>query len=349
MRTYLGTAPGVGKTYAMLAEGRRRADGGERVVIGWLERHGRAETRAQRGDLEVVPPRTVLYRGSTFRDMDVAAVVAASPDVVLVDELAHWVPDTGRWRWEEVAELLAVGLDVLTTANVANLESVRDYAARITGVGAVEHVPDGFVRSGAVVLVDMPARELRERIASGKVYSADLVGGALADYFRTSNLEALSELARAWMDDVAEVVGKELLRRRGLVEPAPRRVVVAGVSGSEQGEHVIRHAAQLAMEDDADLLVVHVNVLDGSTNRHRQELERDRDLTTELGGTYIEVEGDAPAPALARVARESAASRVVIATHPPRLRAFTRFTVGSRLRRLLPEATVDELREPARA
>ena len=121
LRTYLGTAPGVGKTYAMLAEGRQRAEAGERVVIGWIERHGRSETKAQRGDLEIVPARTVEYRGSTFRDLDVEAVLSTGANLVLVDELAHWVPDTRRWRWEEVEELLAKGFDVLTTANIANL------------------------------------------------------------------------------------------------------------------------------------------------------------------------------------------------------------------------------------
>ena len=144
LRTYLGSAPGVGKTYAMLAEGQRRAAAGERVVVGWVERHGRSETRAQLGELEVIPPRQATYRGITFPELDVDGVLASEPDLVLVDELAHRVPDTGRERWEDVADLLAAGLDVTTTANVANLESVRDYAARLTGVGVVELTRPGF-------------------------------------------------------------------------------------------------------------------------------------------------------------------------------------------------------------
>lgn len=348
LRTYLGTAPGVGKTYAMLAEGRQRAENGERVVIGWVERHGRSETSAQRGDLELIPARTVEYRGSTFRDLDVEAVLASGANLVLIDELAHWVPDTRRWRWEEVAELLANGVDVLTTANVANLSSVREYAAQITGVGAVEYVPDEFVRSGEVELVDLPAEALRQRIVSGKVYSADLVGGALADYFRASNLEALSELGRAWVEGTAVAVGDDLLVRRGLVEPQLRPVVVAGVSGSGEDERVIRDACMLARQDDADLLVVHVNVLDGSSSRRqRQAQDRNRELVSELGGSYIEVEGNAPAPVLADIARARGASRVVVASHPPRLGLLSRFSFGSQLRRLLPQVTVDEV-QPAR-
>jgi two-component system sensor histidine kinase KdpD len=213
MRTYLGTAPGVGKTYAMLGEGRRRADGGEHVVVGWVEHHGRSGTRAQIGDLELVAPKSVSYRGSTFTDLDPEAVLAAGADLVLVDELAHTSPDGSRTRSEEVAAIRAAGLDVLTTTNVANLGSVRDYAARLTGRRTVEYVADDFVRSADVVLVDLPPEALRQRIASGRVYSAERVEGALAEYFRASNLEALSRLARAWMTDAVERVGGELLTR----------------------------------------------------------------------------------------------------------------------------------------
>jgi two-component system sensor histidine kinase KdpD len=342
LRTYLGIAPGVGKTYAMLAEGHRRQEAGERVVVGWVERHGRAETRAQLGHLEVVPPRTISYRGGTFLDLDVQAVTASGADVVLIDELAHSVPDNQRGRWEDVADLLAAGLHVVTTTNVANLRSVRDYAARLTGAGAVESVPDEFVRSGEVVLVDLAPEALRQRIASGRVYSADQVGGALGDYFRVPNLEALSELGRAWVTATVDTVGMDLLARRGLAQPASRPVVVAGVSGSKRGERVIRAAARRAREADAELVVVHVDVDGGVPARRRQELERARDLAAQLGGTFNEVFGSAPGPALAELARARRASTVVVAPSRSRLLTSTRPSVGSRLRRLLPETAVEE-------
>jgi len=345
LRTYLGIAPGVGKTYAMLSEGRRRADAGERVVVGWVERHGRAETRAQLGDLEVVAPRTVSYRGSTLLDLDVQAVIASGAELALVDEAAHLVLDANRGRWEDLAEILAAGLDVLTTANVANLRSVRDYAARITGAGAVESVPDEFVRSGEVVLIDMEADVLRRRIAAGRVYSADQVGGALGAYFRTSNLEALSALGRAWMNGDVDAIGMDLLAQRGLVEPGAPKLVVAGVSGSPRGEQVIRTAAQLAREDDADLVVVHVNAAEGSSARRHEELERNRKLAAELGASFEEIEGTAPARVLADVARGREASRVVVARKRSRLRKPIRWSVASRLHRLLPDVTVDEVDE----
>ena len=345
LRTYLGTAPGVGKTYAMLADGRQRAAAGERVVVGWIERKGRAGTRGQLGDLEVIPPRVITYRGSTFADFDVETSIASGAHLVLVDELAHAAPGAARQRWEDVAEVLAAGIDVSTTANVANLRSLRDYAARLTGVGAVEYVPDEFVRSGEVVLVDMPPEALRRRISSGAVFSADQVGGALADYFRASNLEALSELGRAWVDGTVEGVGDDLLVRRGLLpEPAPK-LVIAGDSGSVWGERVIHRAAQIAREEDAQLVVVHVNRGDGSARRRGQRLEQHRDLTAELGGTYAEVEGDAPADTLARAVLDRGATRVVVAHHRSRLGELAHGSVSKKLRRLLPRVPVEEVRE----
>src|SRR5262249_52241861 len=145
----------------------------------------------------------VIYRGSVFEELDVAGVLEQQPDVALVDELAHTSAD-GRKRHDDVGELLAAGIDVLTTVNVAHLMSVRDIAARITGAGALECVPDEFVLGGDVVLVDLPAEALRRRIASGQVYSVDRVGGALANYFRPSNLAALSVLARAWLEGTVD-------------------------------------------------------------------------------------------------------------------------------------------------
>jgi two-component system sensor histidine kinase KdpD len=310
-------------------------------VVGWVEQHGRSETRAQLGDLVIVAPAALAYRGSTFADLDVNAIIASGADVVLVDELAHTTPDGSRRRWEDVADIRAAGLDVLTTTNVANLHSVRDYAARLTGAGLVESVPDEVVRSGEIVLVDLPAEALRRRIASGRVYSADRVGGALGEYFRVSNLEALSELAKAWMTGNAEIVGEELLARRGLAEPRSRPLVVAGVSASDWGERVIRRAAQLADEDDADLLVVHVNVADGLAHKSGPFLDRYRKEIAELGGTYTEIDTEDPADGLAATVRSLGANRVVVARHRSRFSELARGSVASRLHRLLPDTPID--------
>jgi two-component system sensor histidine kinase KdpD len=341
LRTYLGTAPGVGKTYAMLNEGRRRVGDGERVVVGWIEAHDRAATQAQVGSLEVAASRTVEYGGRAFEEMDVDAILALKPDVVLVDELAHVSPDGKRRRWEDVADLLAAGVDVVTTVNVANLESVRDIAAQLAGAGMREPVPDALVRGGDVVLVDLPPEALRRRIATGQVYSTDQVGGALSAYFEVSNLTALTELARAWVDDTLDTVGLEILRRRG---QATRRSVIAGVSGADGGDEVIRRAASVAAEADADLIVVHVDVRDGLDHRRADALARHRALTAELCGVYIEVRGDSVPEALAAAAREHDASQVVVGRYRTSLQRLVRGSVASRLQRLLPRVEVDEVR-----
>jgi len=346
LRTYLGTAPGVGKTFAMLAEGQRRAQAGEKVVIGWLQPQDRAGTRRQAGGLDMLPPRSISYRGAVFADFDAAAAIASGADVVLVDELAHATPDNSRQRWEEVADVLAAGLDVVTTANVAHLWSVRDYAARITGVGTVASVPDEFVRSGEVVLVDVAPEALRARIAVGAVYSAAQVGGALADYFRAANLQALSELARAWMAGTAEAAGEDLLARRGLASSPAPPVIIAGDSGSRFGETVIHRAAELARADDADLLVVHVQIADGLARRPAPDLTRHRELTAGFGGTYTKIPGHAVAQGLADAARAQSATTVVVGHHRSRLGELAHGSVSSRLRRLLPEVPIEEVGRP---
>ena len=342
LTTYLGTAPGVGKTSAMLVEGQRRARAGERVVIGWIERHGRPDTERRLGGLEIVASRTVSHRGTTFAELDAPAVIGTGADLVLVDELAHSTADSTRQRWQDVADILAAGLDVLTTTNVAQLRSVRDYAALVTGVGTVASVPDEFVRAGEVVLVDLPAEALRRRISSGAIYSTDQVGGALGNYFRAANLTALSELAQAWMAGTVDAVATRILVDRGLTEPSAAPVVVAGDSGSGWGERVIRRAAQLAREQDAELVVVHVQVPDGLARPPRY-LDRHRQLTDELGGTYLDVQGTGPAESLADVARARDAKVVVIARHSSRLREFARGSVSARMHRLLPSTSIEEI------
>ena len=347
LRIYLGAAPGVGKTFAMLNDAHRRMEDGERVVVAWLERHGRAETARQVGDLERVPPRSVDYRGTTFEELDLAAVIATRPDVALIDELAHTHVDGSRQRWEDAAELLASGISVMTTVNVANLRSLRDYAAQVTGTGLVESVPDDFVRAGEVVLVDLDPETLRRRIAQGRVYSADAVGGALGSYFRASNLAALSELGRAWMAGEVDASAQAVLARHGVPPLEQRGMVLAGVSGSPWGEGVIRRAALIAAEDDADLLVVHVNVADGLARRRADTLDRYRAITAEAGGRYTELDGANAADTLAKAARREHATRVVVARHRSRLGELVRGSVASRIRRLAPGISVDEVRRPS--
>jgi two-component system sensor histidine kinase KdpD len=204
LRTYLGAAPGVGKTYAMLDEGRRRAERGTDVVVGYVETQGRAQTAAQLGDLEAVPRRTAEHRGASFEEMDLDAVLARRPTVALVDELAHTnIPGSlHAKRWQDVDDLLAAGIDVISTVNIQHLASLNVVVERITGILQRETIPDEVVRAAdQIELVDMTPEALRRRMAHGNIYAAAKIDAALTDYFRPGNLAALRELALLWVAD----------------------------------------------------------------------------------------------------------------------------------------------------
>jgi two-component system sensor histidine kinase KdpD len=204
LRVYLGAAPGVGKTYAMLTEGQRRRARGTDVVAALVETHGRRLIAALAEGLELVPRRTMSYRGASFTEMDTDAVLARRPQVALVDELAHTnVPGCrNAKRWQDVDELLDAGIDVITTLNIQHLESLNDVTEQITGVTQHETVPDEVVRRAEQIeLVDMTPEALRRRMAHGNVYPPDRIDAALTHYFRPGNLTALRELALLWLAD----------------------------------------------------------------------------------------------------------------------------------------------------
>jgi two-component system sensor histidine kinase KdpD len=214
LRIYLGAAPGAGKTFAMLGEARRRAERGTDIVVGFVETHGRAHTAEMIGDLEVVPRRRMFYRGSEFEEMDLDAVLARHPQVALVDELAHTnVPGSrNEKRWQDVEEMLAAGITVVSTVNIQHLESLNDVVQKITGVPQRETIPDAIVRSAEQVdVIDISPEALRRRMAHGNIYAPDKIDAALGHYFRIGNLTALRELALLW---VADKVDEALQRYR---------------------------------------------------------------------------------------------------------------------------------------
>ncbi|HRI97071.1 MAG TPA: histidine kinase, partial [Nocardioides sp.] len=235
---YLGSAPGVGKTYAALGEAHRRLARGTDVVVGFVETHEREQTSAQVEGLEVVPRRTLDYRGSTFAEMDLAAVLARRPAVALVDELAHTnVPGSQHpKRADDVAELLAAGIDVITTVNIQHLESLNDEVERITGVRQRETVPDQVVRDAdQIQLVDMSPDALRRRMAHGNIYRPEKIDASLTSYFRVGNLTALRELALLWLADRVDDQLDDYRRAHRIHEPWPakERIVVAVTGGLE--------------------------------------------------------------------------------------------------------------------
>ena len=316
LRIYLGAAPGVGKTFAMLDEGWRRARRGTDVVVGYVETHGRPNTAAQLRDLEVVPRRQIVYRGQTFEEMDLPAVLARAPQVVLVDELAHTnVPGSEHdKRIADVQDLLAAGIDVVTTLNVQHLESVNDVVEKITGIAQLETVPDAVVRSAdQVELVDMDPEALRRRMAHGNIYAPEKVDAALGNYFRVGNLTALRELALLWITDRVDESLQDYMDVHGIEGSwETRERVVVAVTGSPSGERLIRRAARMATRAKGELLGVHVRASDGLADAPPELLDAHRQLVEDLGGTYHEVVGTDVASALTTFASAERATQLVL-------------------------------------
>ncbi len=351
LRVYLGAAPGVGKTFAMLNEGRRRLDRGTDVVVAYVETHGRARTEAELEGLEVVPRCHRTYRGTSFPEMDLDAVLARRPAVALVDELAHTDAPGGRHekRWQDVAELLDAGIDVISTVNVQHLESLNDVVERITGVAQQETVPDAVVRAAdQIELVDMAPEALRRRMAHGNIYTAEKVDAALANYFRVGNLTALRELALMWVADRVEENLHDYMVDQGIEQTwETRERVVVAVTGSASGEQLIRRAARMAARSHGDLVGVHVRVGDGLTGSSSHLLTRHRRLVEELGGTYHEVVGTDAAVALAQFAEAQRATQLVLgATGRSRLRDLFGGSIASQLLRQVQDVDVHIMRSP---
>jgi len=316
LKVFLGAAPGVGKTYAMLEEGHRLRTEGRDVVIGYVEPHGRVETAAVVGDLEVVPRCSPAYRGSSFGEMDLDTVLARRPDVALVDELAHTnVPGSrNAKRWQDVGEILDAGIDVLSTVNIQHLESLHDVIREITDVIQRETIPDDVVRSAEEIeLVDLTQEGIRERLAAGKIYPAERIDAALANYFRPGNLGALRELALSWTADRVEEAVAKYRDMHGIDQPweTKERVVVA-LAGAEGSEDVVRRAARLAMRARADLVGVYVRPTDGLAEQSSTELARLIELLQQFGGRYHELVGDDIGTALVAFARDENATQIVL-------------------------------------
>ncbi len=317
LRIYLGSAAGVGKTYAMLGEGHRRAERGADVVVGFAEAHGRPQTSALLDGLETVPRARLEYRGATFEEMDVDAVLARRPEIALVDELAHTnVPGSrNEKRWQDIEELLDAGINVISAVNIQHLESLNNVVEKITGVPQRETVPDAIVRAAdQVELVDMTPEALRRRMAHGNIYPPEKIDAALTNYFRSGNLAALRELALLWLADKVDE-GLQRYRIEHKIEGAweARERVVVALTGGPEGKTLIRRAARIAARSaGGDLLAVHVTKSDGLTGADPAALASQRRLVESVGGTYHQVVGDNISEALLTFARAENATQLVL-------------------------------------
>ena len=342
LRVYIGAAPGVGKTYSLLQDAHVLRREGIDVVIGLIETYGRQDTEAQIGDLEVVPRRRVDYRSVVLEEMDVDAILARKPQMCVVDELAHSnVPGSRHEkRYEDVLELLANGISVMTAVNIQHLETLNDAVGRVTGVRVRETVPDTFLdRADEVVNVDVTVEELRSRLRQGKVYKPEKVEQALTNFFREGNLSTLRELAlRAVADEVGEKAAS--LRQREGLEPAliPERVMVC-MSSSAEAARVIRAGARIAGRLGARWYAVYVETPREAPGRiasiDRDALGRNIKLAETLGATVVRVKADRPADGLIAFAKREGITHVIFGQT-----ARTRWEIvwkGSTLNRFLEE------------
>ncbi|MDX3358822.1 ATP-binding protein [Streptomyces sp. ME02-6978.2a] len=317
LRIYLGVAPGVGKTYAMLSEAHRRIERGTDCVVAFVEHHHRPRTEVMLHGLEQVPRKELEYRGAVFTEMDVDAVLARHPQIALVDELPHTnIPGSrNAKRWQDVEELLAAGIDAIATVNIQHLESLGDVVESITGVRQQETVPDEVVRrADQIELVDMSPPALRRRMAHGNIYKPDKVDAALSNYFRPGNLTALRELALLWVADrVDEYLTEYRSEHRVSKIWGSRERIVVGLTGGPEGGTLIRRAARLAEKGaGGEVMAVHIAGSDGLTSASPKELAVQRALVEDLGGTFHHVVGDDVSSALLEFARGVNATQIVL-------------------------------------
>jgi two-component system sensor histidine kinase KdpD len=318
LRIYLGAAPGVGKTYSMLGEAHRRLERGTDLVAAVVETHGRRKTAELLEGIETIPPSYIEYRGGSFPELDVPAVLARHPQVVLVDELAHTnTPGAkNQKRWQDVEELLDAGITVISTVNIQHLESLNDVVAQITGIEQKETMPDSIVREAAQVeLIDITPEALRRRLSHGNVYAPERIDAALSNYFRRGNLTALRELALLWLADQVDTALAKYRAENKITDmwEARERVVVA-VTGGPESETLVRRASRIASKSSAELMVVHVIRGDGLAGLSEPRMNKIRELATSLDASSHTVVGDDVPTALLDFAREMNATQLVIGT-----------------------------------
>ena len=358
LKIFLGMAAGVGKTVAMLRDARRLRDEGIDVVAGFVETHGRAETVAEVGDLPAVPRRTVLYRDVPFEELDLDAVLARHPDVVVVDELAHTnVPGSrNEKRYQDIEALLDAGVSVLSALNVQHLESLHDMVLRATGIDVRERVPDRILhRADEIVVVDVAPGELQERLRAGKIYAPAKVERALQSFFRAENLTALRQLALREVANAVELRARARLRASRAVDaPAPgpddgvadaERVMVSMSSIPSATQRLMRHGARLAGGINSRWFVVYVRTPGEAPERIAspvlRSLTENIRLARELGAEVVRVEGADVAEALAGFAKERGITHAVFGrTRQPVWRERLFGSLLDRFMRLAPEVDV---------
>jgi two-component system sensor histidine kinase KdpD len=342
LKIYIGAAAGVGKTYRMLEEAHQLRDRGVDVVLGFIETHQRRETAALIDDLEIVPRRTTSYRGVTLEEMDVEAIIARKPEVVIVDELAHTnVPGSRHEkRYQDAEEIVSTGINVITAMNIQHVESLNPMVRRITGVDVRETVPDSFLlRADQIVDIDLPVDALRERLREGRIYPHAQIEQALKSFFKPSNLASLRELA---LREVARSLDRQRTDQESLKREGGRhtrvvdRIMVGLSSNAADTGQLLRRASRIAGQLNAEWYAVHIETPSESVKNIGTSdfvaLLNNINLASDLGAETVWLKSDDVVKAMIDFARDKGVSKVIVGrTHQPRWRRWLKGDVPARL------------------
>lgn len=344
LKIYLGPCPGVGKTYSMLQEGNRLKKNGVDVVIGYVEPHERAETTAQIGELEIVPPRVTSYHGIELREMDADAVIARKPTLVLVDELAHTNAPGSRngKRYEDVNDILRAGISVISTVNIQHFESLYNFVEEATGVRVKERVPDEIIaQADQIVNIDLPAEDLQERLNAGKIYPKERIEAALANFFTNKNLTRLRELTLSETANFLDRQQRSDTEQEKQVSALGQVMVAISSLGPDPGR-LLRKTARLAAQLNAQWYAVYVRTPKESAIRIDAATQRRVSSTLEtaqkMGGLVISLKHENVARAIIAFAREYGITHIVLGR--PRSRAIWRIfkpTLHEQILKKLPD------------
>lgn len=317
LKIFLGAVPGVGKTYKMLAEAHRRLARGEDIVIGLVETHGRPVTAELTYGIEQIPLKKIEYRGATFNELDTAAIIKRHPEWVIIDELAHTnIPGTVHSkRWQSIEEILDAGINVITTVNIQHVESLNDVVYEITGVRVRETVPDSIVDTAdEIELVDLTPDAVINRLKRGDIYKDEKIEQALRNFFRKGNIVALRELAlRRTAEEVDEQLRGYIVEHQMPQGKAVREHILVCIAPRPLATKLVRRGYLLAKRMQGSLTVVHVAVPGAKLSKKEESILHDIDeLTRNLGGDFVELEGESPAEEIVRFAEGSDTTIIVM-------------------------------------
>lgn len=348
LRIYVGAAAGVGKTYQMLEDAQILRKQGIDIVIGAVETHGRAETVAMVGDLEIIPKKKIAYKGVTLEEMDLDAIIERHPEVVIVDELAHTNAPTSKniKRYEDVKTILAAGINVVTAFNVQHLESLNDVVARTTGVRVRETIPDCFLkRADEVLNIDVSVDTLRTRLRQGKIYGIEKIEQSLNNFFRKGNLAALRELSLRQVADHQSTQNHDYRTREGLHQAVIPEKVMVCLASRGSGKKLLRVASRIAGKLANDWFAVYVETPNEAPNRIKTEaaiaLEENLQLANELSAQIVHLKGENVADELIKFAKEHSITHVIFGQSArSRWEIFWRGSIINRFLREVRDATV---------